>query len=115
MSAAQRKLPWTPSPRHVSSATAKHHHLPRCGSLTENVEVAAVSDSGNVEDWRRFGEAGLLDEAALERRDWEALIEKVSSVGKEPFDSQYNMGLLLVDKNNLSLKCEELRQCVAEA
>ncbi|KAL6570998.1 hypothetical protein OROGR_000548 [Orobanche gracilis] len=37
----------------------------------------------NMEDWRRFREVGLLDEADLERRDREALQERTQRLEKE--------------------------------
>ncbi|KAJ6987251.1 hypothetical protein NC653_020482 [Populus alba x Populus x berolinensis] len=48
---------------------------PPVGSLSGN---AGELDTEDVEAWRRFREVGLLDEAAMERRDREALLERAS-------------------------------------
>ena len=53
---------------------------PPLGSLSQSRRGVGNEDMG---DWRRFKEVGLLDEAAMERRDRQVLADKVARLESE--------------------------------
>lgn len=88
MSTPQRKgylaLSLTPRSEVPRSAAAKGKAIagPPLGLLGDNGPAGGRGGEG-LEDWRRFREAGLLDEAAMERRDRQALADRVSKLQSE--------------------------------
>ncbi|KAH9625071.1 hypothetical protein KSS87_010561 [Heliosperma pusillum] len=70
-------------------------------------DISRRNGDNNSEDWKRFKEADLI-ELAIGGCYFRAMSHLL-------FDYQYNMGLLLIEKENLVSKNEELGQEFAEA
>jgi len=67
------------------------------GSLTETTVAVGLDAAGDAEDWKRFTKLGLLDEAVMQRKDHEALVEKVSRLEREvSFDVFFKFSSLFV-------------------
>lgn len=58
---------------------------PPLGSLSGNEErgLLGFGEDGGMKDWRRFKEAGMLDEESMERKDLQALMEKLKRLENE--------------------------------
>ncbi|KAL1216128.1 Protein CROWDED NUCLEI 2 [Cardamine amara subsp. amara] len=85
---------------------------PPIGTLAGEGISIGQADMG---DWRRFREVGLLNEASMEKKDREALLEKVSTLEKELYGYQHNMGLLLMENKEWVSKHDQLKQALQEA
>ncbi|XP_031491691.1 nuclear matrix constituent protein 1-like isoform X1 [Nymphaea colorata] len=112
----------TDAGKNETSASAKGKAVLECppprASLEENggvVTPGMFSSPGEVEVWKRFREAGALEPASLEKKEREALAERVTKLEAELYDYQYNMGLLLIEKKDWPAKFENLNQALMEA
>ncbi|KAK4758799.1 hypothetical protein SAY87_020100 [Trapa incisa] len=120
MSTPQRKgylnLSLTPRSQVPRSAAAWGKAIagPPLGLLEDNGPGCGRGGEG-LEDWRRFRKVGLLDEAAMERRDRQALADRVSKLQSELLDYQHHMGLILMEKTLLAENFDELRKSIEES
>ncbi|KFK41306.1 hypothetical protein AALP_AA2G113200 [Arabis alpina] len=99
--------------------SAKGKSIAFADEITTPMGLRREEDNGllgsSVDDWRKFKEVGLLDEASMERKDRDALIEKIVKLERELFDYQHNMGLLLMEKKKWTSTNEQLQQAFDEA
>ena len=57
---------------------------PPLGSLSDSgAKPTSELDTADMNDWRRFKEVGLLDQAEMERKDLDALAEKAFKLQSE--------------------------------
>ncbi|KAG1368061.1 putative protein CROWDED NUCLEI 1 [Cocos nucifera] len=88
---------------------------PAQAPLGDDKGAVLARECGEEEVWRSFTEAGFLDESVLQRRNCEAFAQRISDLEKELYDYQYNMGLLLIEKEQWASKYDEIRKGLAEA
>ncbi|KAM7276870.1 hypothetical protein ACFE04_018736 [Oxalis oulophora] len=86
---------------------------PPVNTLSGGSGVLTAEDV-NMEDWMRFKEAGLLDVANMERKDHEALVERVYALEAELTDYQHEMGRLLIEQKKMTSNCDDLGKALEE-
>ncbi|XP_030496317.2 protein CROWDED NUCLEI 4 [Cannabis sativa] len=77
-------------------------------SITPGSRVLQQSPLGDETIWKRLKEAGF-DEESIRRRDKAALIGYIAKLEAEIFDHQYQMGLLILEKKELSSNYEQIK------
>ncbi|CAH8327068.1 unnamed protein product [Eruca vesicaria subsp. sativa] len=102
---------FTPERKHFPATDRKGKSV---AFADETLTPSPATSRFGLGDWRTFREVGLLDEASLERKDLEAVIEKNLKLEKELFDYQHNMGLLLIEKKKWVARNEELQEAFDE-
>ncbi|GJP36969.1 hypothetical protein CLOM_g21433 [Closterium sp. NIES-68] len=83
----------------------------------QNRAIVPVAETRLEEEeqvWQRFRESGL-DEVAVLRKERDALMEKANSLDQELYEYQYNMGLLLMERQKWLPKYEDARAALEEA
>ncbi|KAG8078075.1 hypothetical protein GUJ93_ZPchr0007g4479 [Zizania palustris] len=70
--------------------------------------VGGGAAAGDEAIWRKLHEAGF-DEESVRRRDKAALISYISRLESESYDYQHNLGLVLLERKELTSKYEQLR------
>ena len=81
------------SPRSASTMTGKEKAvafadppaLPPLSFMIGESNVPMVESGGDMADWKRFREVGLLDKVSMERKDHEALLHKLSKLQNEVY------------------------------
>ncbi|XP_062222475.1 nuclear matrix constituent protein 1b-like isoform X2 [Phragmites australis] len=74
----------------------------------ESPRSAAGGVAGDEAIWRKLREAGF-DEDAVRRRDKATLISYISRLESEIYEYQHNLGLILLERKELTSKYEQLK------
>eukprot|EP00252_Welwitschia_mirabilis_P007247 TRINITY_DN1845_c0_g1_i1.p1 TRINITY_DN1845_c0_g1~~TRINITY_DN1845_c0_g1_i1.p1 ORF type:complete len:1226 (+),score=434.58 TRINITY_DN1845_c0_g1_i1:607-4284(+) len=97
-----------------SEATPYQPQRSSLQGMSPNNGQLVVPGAEDPEIWKRFRESGSLDEECLEKKDRAALIADIKNLDAELYEYQYNMGLLLIERKELTSKLEEAKLSVAE-
>ncbi|MCO5596915.1 hypothetical protein L7F22_050986 [Adiantum nelumboides] len=85
------------------------------GWITTFEENGGFFGQSEPEVWRRFKEAGTLEEGSIEKKDRASLLVHLSNLESELYDYQYNMGLLLMERKEWGTKTEKLKASAQDA